>query len=256
MRAPGVERRHVREVGAEDGGAVQGREVVTLQVAVHDHLPVRPLEDPRGVVVAVGEAEGLEQLEQLGLDPRVEVELGARRERHEHDACALPHRQLPQTHVGPLDRAEGLLAVDTGQAARQVVGPRVVRAGEPSGVSRALGDEFSPTVPAGVHQRLDVPAALAGQDDGGTDDVQCLVRARRGQLARQRHRQRTGAVDRLDLAFPELGVGVVPHGLAPLRLHHVRRRGPVVLDQPRHDVERVLADRRAVEVDARGVLGN
>src|SRR4051794_2862007 len=109
------------------------------------------------MVEAVGQAECLELLEELWLDPRVEVELGTRRERHEDDPRALPDRQLPQAQVGPLDRAEGLLAVDTGQAARQVVGPRVVRTREPAGVPPAPGGQPSPPGPAGGSQRPDGP---------------------------------------------------------------------------------------------------
>ncbi len=53
-----------------------------------------------------------------------------------------------------VDAAERLLAVHAEQAARQVVAPRVVRAGEPVRLAGALGDELGAAVPADVDHRV------------------------------------------------------------------------------------------------------
>ena len=178
VRAPAVERRHVRQVGAEDGRAVQRGEVVALQVAVDDDLPVGTLQHAGRVVVAAGEVERAQQLEQLRAQPGVEVELGRAVERDEDDAGPLVDRQRQQPHGRLVDRAERLLAVHAGQAAGEVVGPGVVGAGEATGRPGALGHELATAVPAGVHDGAQRAVALARDDDRRADRVDRLVAAR------------------------------------------------------------------------------
>ena len=249
VRPPAVEGGHVGEVRAVDRGAVQGREVVTLEVAVDDHLPVRPVQPPGGVVVGRVEPHRLEERDQVRPQPGVQIDGRLRVERDEDDAGAFGGGQRHQAHLRLVDPAVRLLGVDAGEAAGQVVAPRVVRAGEPVRAPGALADQLRAAVPAHVDHGVHLALPVAGDQHRRAGDVDRLVRARLRQLAGQRERQRRLLVHGVDLALPQLRVAVVAHRLAPLLVGLVGGLVAVVLDQAGHHVVCVLAHRR-IELDA------
>jgi hypothetical protein len=223
--------------------------VVGLQVPVEGDLPVRAEQLTARVVVAVGEAEPLQERLQIP-EPGVQVVLGGRIERHEDDAGALTDGELDQTALLARYLAEGLLGVHAAQLARQVVRPCVVRAGDPLRHAAARLDEFGAAVPAGVDHRVHDALAVPGDQDGYAEHVQGLVGARSGELARHGEGQRNAPVDGVHLPQPAVGVEVVVDGFRPLLLGLVRGVVDVVLDDTLGELGRLLARRHA-----RGVRG-
>ncbi len=193
--------------------------------------------------MAPGEPQSVEQRLEV-TEPVVQVERTARGEPHEDDAGPFLGGQRHQPGAVALQRSERLLAGDPDEAARHVVGPGVVRAGDPLCSVRpanALGDQLGAPVAAGVHAGVHGTGGVTGDEDRDVDDLNGLVATGLGQLARHRQRQRDPPVDAVDLVTPAPRVRVVADGLTPLRRGLV---GPVLLvepDQPRHHRPRVPA---------------
>ena len=199
------------------------------------------------------ERHRLEQRDQLGTEPLVQVDRGLRVQRDEDQPGALRSGQRDQAHPVAVDTAEGLFAVHAEQAALQVIAPCMVGTGQPVRSPGALGHQLATPVPADVDHRADGAGRIAGDHDRRARHIQGLVGTGVGQLAGHGEGERYRAEYALDLTFPQLRIPVVADGFPPLVRRLVRRLVAVVLDEPRHDVERVLTHGR-VEIDSRYVM--
>jgi hypothetical protein len=92
----------------------------------------------------------------------------------EHDpdeAMAFLARQLDEPVVVTDESVEAILAGDADQAARAVVGPRVVRAGVAASVAASVGGRLAAAVAAVIEERVGGPAGVSGEQDRGAEDV-------------------------------------------------------------------------------------
>ena len=135
------------------------------------------------------------------------VDLLACSQLHPDQAVPFLAGQRHQAVFGPVQFGKSLLAGQPDQAARVVVGPGVVRAGEAPRVAAALG-RLAAAVTAVVEERPDDTVAVAAHEHRGPEDLAHQVVVGLGQLGTDRQRQWRVAAE-LALTLEEILVPVV-----------------------------------------------